>query len=422
MEVVSTPKDDKVSALGKVTSVPKADKDSKDYKRIKLGIFLSGLCVFAQLYLFQPLLPALCRQFEITPEHSSLAVSAGTIGMAIGLFIFAFRADGLPRKKLMMGSIFGASILTLLSAFMPSFEWLILINFLKGLVLSGVTAVALAYLSEEVNIGILGAAIGLYLSGNTIGGMSGRVLSILLSGTFDWRIAVMSIAIGCIALGIAFYKIFPASKHFIPQKVSFKEKKMLMLNFLKNRYLLALFIIGGAVMGSFVSIYNYLGFRLEAKPFELPHYLIASVFLMYTIGVWGSMKAGKWSDKYASKNILWKMVVMHLIGLLLLFSTNIFVLVIGLGAVTFSFFAAHTLASRMVSQSTVVGKSSATCLYWLFYYIGSSLVGSSTGWVLSNYKWEGLLMILITIVVITLLISVWIKGYQLNKSNAPTNN
>ena len=52
-------------------------------------MFLSGLSVFAQLYLFQPMLSDLCRSFQVDLPTSSLAVSTSTIGMAAGLSVYA---------------------------------------------------------------------------------------------------------------------------------------------------------------------------------------------------------------------------------------------------------------------------------------------------------------------------------------------
>ncbi len=392
--------------------IPKAESHSKELSRIKLGIFLTGLSVFAQLYLFQPLLPELTRHFNITPEHSSLSVSAATVGMAVGLLIFAFVADRVSRKKLMSVSIIAASVLTIFSAFSPDFTVLIFFNFLKGVCLSGVTAVALAYLSEEVSPAALGIAIGLYLSGNTIGGMSGRVVTLLLSGYLGWHIAVLIIGIICLVLGILFAKIFPDSRHFVPKPVHFHNKTILMKTFLKDHYMQAIFFIGFSVMGIFVSVYNYLGFRLEAAPFSFPHSIIASIFLMYIFGVFGSMMAGKWSDKYSSKKIIWGMVFTLIIGLLLMLTKNIFLTIIGLGMVTFFFFASHTLASRMISQRAAVGKSMATCLYYLFYYIGSSVIGSSSGKILSNFGWNGFILGLVILGLITLAVALWVRFHR----------
>ena len=93
---------------------PKAGRESVRFRRIRNCIFLSGLSVFAQLYLFQPVLSNLCRDFSISPAMSSLAVSFSTIGMATGLFIWAFKADTIKREKLMAFSLIASALITLL--------------------------------------------------------------------------------------------------------------------------------------------------------------------------------------------------------------------------------------------------------------------------------------------------------------------
>ena len=83
----------------------KAVKGSVRYKRIKWGIFLIGVSVFAQLYNYQPLLSEITQFFAITPAESSYLVSASTFGLAIGLLLFAFIADRYPRKDIMLFSL-----------------------------------------------------------------------------------------------------------------------------------------------------------------------------------------------------------------------------------------------------------------------------------------------------------------------------
>ena len=160
---------------------------AKRNRRIRLCMFVSGLSVFAQLYLFQPLLPELCQFFGVEMAASSLAVSLSTIGMAAGLLFFAFTADSIARERLMGMALIASSLLTLATAFAVSFPLLLALSFLKGATLAGVSAVALAYLTEEIDKTVIGAAISLYLSGNTIGGMSGRVAGTLIAGWHGWR-------------------------------------------------------------------------------------------------------------------------------------------------------------------------------------------------------------------------------------------
>lgn len=372
---------------------------------IQFGILLSGIAVFAQLYLFQPLLPIFTRNYKISPAYSSFIVAAGTVGMALGLLFFAFYADNFKRKSLMVLAILGASTLTITSSFVTDFEWLLGINLLKGFLLSGVTAVALAYLSEEVAIGSLGLAVGLYLSGNTIGGMLGRVITTYFSGAGNWQNGVLIVGIFSLIVGIVFMLVFPASQHFSPKKSSLKRRVILFSIFLKDKKLLAINTIGACVMGCFVSMYNYIGFRLEASPFNLDHKLVACIFFMYIIGVWGSLQSGKWLSQGLEKKKLLKCIIITFIGILLMMSFSLLWVIIGLGALTFGFFATHTLASKMVTQEVVIGKTTAVCIYWLFYYIGSSAIGSISGIILNNYGWNVFTFFLLILLIIACMLS-----------------
>ncbi|WP_343662258.1 MFS transporter [Chryseobacterium mucoviscidosis] len=390
----------------------KADRKSRRFYYIKLCIFLSGLSVFAQLYLFQPLLPMVAEHFHTTVGDSSLLVSSSTIGMALGLFFFAFRADSFSRKKLMVFSLIASAVLTIISTWIPSLPLLIIIGMVKGFVISGVSSVALAYLTEEVEISVVALAISMYLSGNTIGGMSGRILATLLAGEFGWRNAVLMIGIQSLILGLVFWKLFPDSKFFKPQKTDYHLKMKQMKRLIRDSYMLRLYFIAALLMGTFVSVYNYMTFRLESEPFSLNHVFIAFIFLMYTFGVLGTMITSRLSARFEKKYILKGSIFFLLAGLVLLLSENIYIVVFGLGLFTLCFFAAHTMASQMTALHAKEGKSSATSIYWLFYYFGSSFLGSGTGYLLHSTSWNVFIGVLISVIMIAFLLTIENKSLK----------
>lgn len=384
---------------------PKAERGSVRFKRIRNCIFLSGLSVFAQLYLFQPVLSDLCRDFQIDPATSSLAVSFSTLGMAAGLFFWAFKADTLGRAKLMSFSLIASAILTLLSSLAWNFPMVLALSLLKGMALSGVSAVALAYLNEEVSPAVLGTAISLYLSGNTIGGMSGRVCGALIAGWSSWHITALCLGLSALAIGIVFARRFPASLHFHPQHTDVRIKLRRMGSFLTHFAFLGLFLTAALILGAFVSVYNYISFVLEAEPFNLPHYIVAMIFLMYITGVAGSMCIGWLSDRHDAALLLKISLLLMLAGVLLLLVMKLWALIAGLGIVTFAFSGANAMSSRIVSIRAHRAKSSATCLYWLFYYVGSSIIGASSGLVLTSHGWNSFVLAIAGIVLIALLFS-----------------
>jgi len=65
----------------------------------------------------------------------------------------------------------------LLVPFAPSLGWLVVLRAVQGAALAGLPASATAYLAEEVRPKALVTAIGLFVAGNSVGGMSGRVIT-----------------------------------------------------------------------------------------------------------------------------------------------------------------------------------------------------------------------------------------------------
>lgn len=367
----------------------RAVKGTATYKRIKWCIFLVGVSVFAQLYNFQPILSEITTYFKVTPAESSYLVSAATMGMAIGLLLFAFIADSYPRKDIILFSLVTSTLLTLLSAFVSDFSILVNISFIKGMCISGVSAVTLAYLAEEIDPKYIGIAISFYLAGNTFGGMFGRIVTALISGWFGWQPAVFIIGIIAVIIAIAFYMYFPDSKFFEPKKLNIGDKLSQMKSIFKNYKIMAMYLVAICLMGSFVSVYNFLGFKLEAAPYNLPHYLIAMIFLMYAFGIVGNMVAGSLSDRYSPRKIMLITLSLMLVGTIGMYMDNLFIVLIGLTFFTVSFFSSHTIASRVVTTLGKESKSSATALYWFFYYVGSSVIGSSTGIFVNKGNWNG---------------------------------
>ena len=377
----------------------------KRFRIIRNCMLISGLSVFAQLYLFQPMLSELQASFGVSLATGSLAVSASTIGMATGLFLFAFKADTFKRERLMSLSLILSALLTITSAFMSHFVLLLLLNFLKGIALSGVSAVALAYLSDEIEPGKIGLAISLYLSGNTIGGMTGRVTGSLLAGWGGWQQAVWAIGITSLLLGYLFYWKIPASSQVSQNSNSIKEKLQQMKDLLSKRLFIGMYLIAALAMGVFVSVYNYISIQLESPRYGLPHQMIAMIFVMYLTGVAGSIIVGKLSDKHRPERLLRYSLILLGAGLSMLLIPRLWALIAGLGILTFAFFSTHTIASRIVSVNASRSKSSATSIYWLSYYAGSSIIGSLTGIILTRFGWDTFVEILLMLTTLSYLIS-----------------
>ena len=264
-------------------------KGTKEFRNVNMALFAGGFDTFAILYSTQPIMPNLSKEFHISPTVASLSLSCTTIALAFSMLVFGSLSEVFGRKKVMSFSLMSASILVILTAFVPGFHYLLIFRILQGLVLAGLPAVAMAYIGEEIDPKSLGVAMGLYISGNSIGGMSGRIIIGTLTDFFGWRVALCAIGVLSAAASVLFWNKLPKSQHFVARKMEIGKLLKSMLNHLKNPRLLCLYVIGFLIMGSFVSLYNFIGYQLIAPPYLLSPTLVSFIFIIYTIGTFCSI-------------------------------------------------------------------------------------------------------------------------------------
>ena len=139
-------------------------------------------------------------------------------------------------------------------------------------------------------------------------------------------------------------------------------------------------------MGCFVSMYNYIGYRLLAPPYGLRQAAVGTLSVLYLLGIFSSVWAGKLADRLGRRNVLWIVMLAMLGGLLLTLARAVVVIVVGMGLFTFGFFASHSVASSWVGRRARPPQALASALYLFFYYLGSSVVGWLAGVVWAAWR------------------------------------
>ena len=361
--------------------------DDLGMRRVRLGLFAAGLATFALLYVPQPLLPSLSRAFGASPAAASLAMSAGTFALAIAIIPLSSLSEVRGRREVMTFSVITAAVLGLIVPLSPSLPVLIGIRVLQGVALAGVPATAMAYLAEEVDHADLGRAMGLYIAGNAVGGLSGRVIAGVLAEHGGWRVATAGVSALALVCAIVFAVLLPRSSFFTPSAPRFRALLATLAGNLADTGLLRLYLIGFALMGAFVTVYNYLTFRLVGAPFDLSTSVIGALFTVYLAGTWSSTLAGRLADRAGHRTVLAAGVAVAIAGVALTLPASLALVVAGLVMLTAGFFAAHSVASGWVGSRARVAPGQASALYLCLYYIGSSVAGSAGGIFYSHGGW-----------------------------------
>ncbi len=384
---------------------------TRPFFAILLSLFLAGFAIFSSLYCVQPMMPFLAKFFAISPTHSSFPLSFSTIALALGLLFAGLISDRYGRKQVMAISLFSTSILLLVSSFLPYWEVFLSTRMLIGLAVSGVASVAMTYIGEEIAQKDVGFAMGLYISGTAIGGMSGRLIAGVLLDFISWQTATMIIGVLNLIIAIVFYIALPASRHFKPYPINFSRFKQSFTKNLSDSKLRLLFAEGFLLMGCFVTVFNYISYHLLEKPFELSQAWIGLISIAYLSGIYSSPRAAGWGRKYGRGKVLPAMFICMILGLWIMLIPSIWCILLGLLIFTFSFFAAHSTASSWVSVQALQYRAVGSSLYLFCYYLGSSVLGSSGGLVWENWGWGGLTVIITLFLGLGLIISL-----RLNRS------
>lgn len=375
-------------------------RGTTDYKKASIALFLAGFVTFANLYTTQPLFSEFSKVFGVSAVYASLSLSFTTGILAVSMLFAAPLSDVIGKKRLMVVSMVLASTLGLLTALSPNFSFLLMSRALLGIFAAGVPSIAMAYVGEQFSLDSIGKIMGLYIAGTSIGGMAGRIFTGILTDLFSWRVALASIGILSIFVSVLFWNLLPEPKRYSKPGMTIQEALSAYKIHLRSKELMAVISLAFLLMGSFVTLYNYIGYLLEGPPYHLSQAAIGSIFIVYLSGTFSSVFMGKQADKYGNKPMLLASLAITASGALLTLLPSLAAILAGIVIFTFGFFASHSIASAWVGELAKQYKAQASSLYLLFYYLGSSFVGFGGGYFWQYFHWPGVILLIIVLLLI----------------------
>ncbi|WP_445942437.1 MFS transporter [Pseudomonas sp. ZS001] len=378
------------------------EKGTSMFMHTVLALFCGGFATFALLYCVQPMMPLLSAEFSINAAQSSLILSVATALLAIGLLITGPISDRIGRKPVMVAALFAAALCTIASAMMPTWQGVLVLRALVGLSLSGLAAVAMTYLSEEIHPKHIGLAMGLYIAGNAIGGMSGRLIAGVLIDFVSWHTAMLVIGGLALIAAAVFWRILPESRNFRPRSLHPRSLLEGFTMHFRDAGLPLLFLEAFVLMGAFVTLFNYIGYRLLAAPYHLDQAFVGLLSVVYLSGIYSSAKVGSLADKLGRRKMLWATIALMLAGLVLTLFTPLSLVILGMLVFTFGFFGAHSVASSWIGRRATRAKGQASSLYLFSYYAGSSIAGTAGGVAWHLGGWNGIGLFIGALLVIAL--------------------
>ena len=367
-----------------------------EYSKAIIALIAAGLASFNAMYATQALLPALTEQLHVSPASASLTVSAVTGMLAVAIIPASILSERFGRGRVMIISAIVATIIGVALSASPTIEILVAGRALQGIFVAGVPAVAMAWLAEEMSAESLPAAMGKYVAGTTIGGLLGRLVPAGVLELGSWRWALLATALLALVFAVVFAALLPSQRNFEPKTITIRSELTALAGHWRDRQIAGLYILAFLLMGVFVSLYNYLGFRLRSD-FGFSEAAIGLVFLIYLVGTWTSARAGTFASRIGRTAVVGIGIAAAGVGLLLTLSTVLPLVLLGMAVMTGGFFAAHSTASGWVGALAQSNRAEASSTYLFCYYLGSSALGYLSGLVFHHTSWGGLIIALLAL-------------------------
>src|SRR5260221_11206286 len=372
--------------------------------RIAAGI--AGYCTFINLYSPQAILPLLWGEFGAGPAEISTIMTAGTLAVALIAPFSGTVADVLGRNRVIVAVMLVLSVPTVMAAMAPTLHALIFWRFVQGLAMPPIFAVTIAYIGEELSPHEATAAAGLYTSGASLGGFSGRFVTGILSDIIGWRYAFVVLAAMTLTGAIAVAVMLPRERKFVRSAGLIASGKQMLRHF-RNPQLVATYAVGFGVLFNFITTFTYISFRLAAAPYNLSPTLLGMIFVVYLVGTALTPMTGWAVGRFGRRDFMIGTIGMWIAGIALTLAGPLWVILLGLTVCAGCGLLCQAVSTGYVTITAQAGRSSAVGLYVSSFYLGGSFGAAIGGlaWTLAGWA-ACVVMVAIMLTVMAVIVAV----------------
>ncbi len=343
----------------------------------QLAAGLAGYCCFINLYAPQAILPLLSKEFGAGPAGISTIMTASTLAVALTAPFTGTVADVLGRKRVIVSAMAALALPTVMASLSPSLSALVFWRFVQGLTLPPIFAVTIAYIGDEWPPREATAAAGVYTSGASLGGFSGRFFTGVLSDLIGWRLAFGALALITLVGAAAVWAMLPRERKFVRSEGLVASGRQ-MVRHLRNPQLLATYAVGFGVLFCFIATFTFIGFRLAAPPYSLSASWLGAIFVTYLVGTASTPWTGWVIGRFGRRQFMIGNIALWICWVALTLTGPLWTILLGLTLCAGCGLMSQSVSTGYVTITAQAGRSSAVGLYVTSFYIGGSL-GAALG-------------------------------------------
>ncbi|WP_090744043.1 MFS transporter [Mesobacillus persicus] len=255
-----------------------------------ITLFLMG----TDLFVVSPLLPFISKAYHVNPAMAGWMVTVFAVTYAFSAPFFGWLSDKKGRRAFITFGLLLFTISNALTAFAPSFLWLIISRILAGLSVASITPLIYAVIGDIAPPDRRGTWLSIVVSGHLTALWAGAPFGTLLEHFLGWRSVFVVMAIIGAILAVVNFKTWKS----IPiGDTTTKRLEGNILRILGSVSVTTLWAI------SMYALYVYLGAALYSENrFSSSEIALAVTF--YGVGaVLGSLSSGQLTDKFGEREI-----------------------------------------------------------------------------------------------------------------------
>lgn len=373
-----------------------------------VSLALCGIAAFLNIYTPQPLLSDLASHFGLAPAATTSCISATTLGIAMAAPFAGGLSDRWGRKRVIVLATAVLALPTLLCAFSTSFQVLVALRFVQGLLIPAIFSAASAYVGDEFNPQALPAKIGIYVAGTTLGALLGRLLPGWCAAEWGWSGAFVASCAVTLLLALLIQLGLPTEQTVV--KAHGRSTSSAVRTLVRNTRLVTTLLVGGGLLLSQVAVFSGASLLLAAAPFQWGTRAISSIYGVFLLGVVAAPVCSRWVPWVSHRVVMGSALCGSVLGIALTQLPSLPLLILGLAVFSSGIFVCQAIANSYLNSIVRQDRALAIGLYLSCYYLGGTLGALAPGALWERFHWPGISALALLVTVATAL-AAW-RGWK----------
>lgn len=363
-----------------------------------LPVLLTTVLALSALYAPQPLLPLLQQEFQVSREAAAALTTVTFVPLALAPLVYGYLLETVSPIRILKIAVPLLALSALLFAVANSYNQLLVIRLLQGLLIPALLTSLMTYLSARSTAETLQHTMAIYIAATIFGGFAGRATSGLIASLLGWRFSFIVLAISLAIAFILLYRLTPATatKFVRPQPQA-------LLAVLRKPDFLPLYLGVFCLFLVFSAVMNFLPFRLTELSDKADSLRIGLMYSGYMMGIVTSLGASWFIARAGSEIHTIRIGMVVLLGIIIGGLSLPFISLLFTAMFLFcgTMFLIHTTASGLVNKMGGNEHRGLTNgLYVAFYYAGGSVGSFAPGIIYEWFGWNMFLLCLALMCVI----------------------